>query len=221
MFPNAHNGVKKLFTAEILDLLGVVAMTLAVIFATLFATAAAAESAGAAIGFGAALIVFGIGAGTLGIIATILTIVGLKRAGIDEVNFKHGLIFALIALALTVGSSILSAAAGKTIFDDLLSGLYSIATACVTLCVVRGIGVLAEKLGNQAMASKGRRLYIFYAVLLIASAVLRFVSGILGNKPGFATVVLPLVLVAAIGSVVAYVIYLIYLAQAKKMLAEN
>ena len=220
-FPNAYEGVKKIFTAQILEIIASVVAVAAGIAAAVFIAAANSDAAGAAIGSGTGMLVFGLGASVLGIIALILTLVGLKRAGIDEDSFRQGFITAIIVLALKIAYGILSSVAGTTIFDDMVLGIANILEVGVTMYVIRGIGNLAEQLGDYDMTKKGNNLFLVYAIILVISTILRFVGSIVSANSVAAIVAAVIAIIAGIGSVVAYIIYLVYLSQAKKMLSEK
>ncbi len=217
-FPNAYFGVKKIFTAEILNLIGTVALAVAGIASAFLMAGLVSGSGAAAIGGGIAFVIFSIGAAVLGIVGLIFMIIGLRLAGMDDENFKTGLILAIISLALKVVTGILSSLIGTTIYDDLSNAIAEILMIGVTLFVVKGISHLSAKLGEVDMEEKGRKLYILYAIIMCASVVLRFIGSIISTKSIVATGAAILAIAAGVASIVAYIIYLKYLSQAKKML---
>ena len=104
-FPNAENGVKKLFTAEILQIIAAVALAAAAVMGLVTLANAANENAGATLGFGAGTLVFSIGGAVVSLIAFILTIVGLVKASKDDDGFKTALAFIILAVVATIVGS--------------------------------------------------------------------------------------------------------------------
>ena len=110
-FPNAHNGLKKVLTAEILS---VVSGFLLLLTGTFTAVAAAlAEKSAVTDDTEAVLALISLGLliafSAVGILSIILKIVGLKKAGNDEAVFRNALIAALVSLALSVFEMTLNA----------------------------------------------------------------------------------------------------------------
>ena len=93
-FPNANAGVKKVYNAQVLSIIG---MILSVIAGILGAIGEANDS-GAVVG--AALVV--IIAAAIMIIAEIMNIVGVNRASKDEEAFKKALIALVVGIVANV-----------------------------------------------------------------------------------------------------------------------
>lgn len=100
-FPNAAAGVKKIFTAEILALIGAIATVIGTISALIAVAAAANNSTGGTAVAGGASVIFLLGAGVLGIIAFIMNIIGINSAAKDEASFKTALICVIVGIAGT------------------------------------------------------------------------------------------------------------------------
>ena len=225
-FPNAYAGVKKIFTAEILSLIAGVCLIIGsivgvVVIALASAAASDPNAAASAVVSGLITLVFTLAASVLGIIALILTLVGLKRAGLDEDEFNKGFIFAVCALVLTVVSAIVSSIWGTTIADEIVSAVTRIMQMLVTLFVINGISNLADKLGETQIAAGSKKFYGFYAFLMCVSIVLGIVGPLvgIGSVASIATGIIAMV--SSIAMFVAYIIYLVYLGKAKKMLARH
>ena len=219
-FPNAHNGVKKIFTAEILSLIAAVALIVAsivsIIGAKAIGTAQTESAKAAAFGVAGGLAVFGIASSVLMVIAYILTLVGIISAMKDEASFKTALIFAVIGLVAAGVASVFST--GVT--GSIMQIVSNVANLMVTLYVVQGIVNLAAKLNDGDMVARGNKarwiLTIAYCLPIIASLVASILAI---NKAGVAAAVIGLI--TALLTLVAYFIYLAYLSAAKKMLAEK
>ena len=90
-FPNALQGVKKIYKAEILSLIAAACIIIAGLLAIV---AAAGESLGVVVIAG----IFGVASAVLLIIAFIMNIVGVKRASLDEPAFKTAFYVLIIGI---------------------------------------------------------------------------------------------------------------------------
>ena len=216
-FPNAFEGVKKIFTAEILSLIARVCVLVAAIggLAAVGAVAVADSVDGDSVitvglaGAGLAGI-FGVAAGVIAIIAFILQIVGINKAKADEPAFKTAMIFILVAIAASGVGSIFS---GNETLQSIAQIVTDVAGLCVTLYIIQGIKRLADRLNNGAVSAKGNQIFlliaVMYGVVLLANLIGLFAPMISGV----------LAIVAAVVGIVQYFFFLSYLSQAKKMLA--
>ena len=216
-FPNAAKGVKKIYTAEILDLLSNLFLLITAILAIVTAASASAESAGGAIAGGLGFVLFGIAALVLGVIAFFMSISGINAAKLDEPLFKNALIALIIGIVLQVvsGSSLLP--------DGLVKELCgSLGYACdmlVTIYIVQGIGALAEKLANQELVAKCKSLVKLLETVWIVAVVLKAVGGVLAKVGTASEIVIAVIGAAAVVvSIVAYIIFLGLLKKGKEML---
>ena len=226
-FPNAYEGVKKIFTSTILSIIGgfcMVCVAIAAIIALVAAAATVGGEAGAegtAIGVGAAAVILLLASGVLGIISTILLLVGLKRAGKDEENFNSGFVCAIFVLVFTVVSTALSSInGGNNFYDDIAIVIANILRIATMMYVTRGISSLAEQLDNQKMVNTGSKLYLAFSAVLIVATILQLISSIVAYNNVVATAASALLIASGITSIVAYIVYVIYLGRAKKMLKE-
>lgn len=202
-FPKAYAGVKKIFTSEILSLISTI---LLVVVAAVAAVNESGELSSGKDGAIAVIAIVGLIALVLGLIATILQLVGLHSASKNEHAFKTAFFFALIMLIITgVGGAV----ATKN-EDSIISDIPSLLNIFVFLFTVSGISNLARKLGREDMASFGTKILGLQIILSILSFVLQvFKTGSMENV---------LSVVAILLTAIVYIIYLIYLAKAKKML---
>jgi len=224
-YPNAYQGIKKMFTAEILEIIASVCIFFAGIAAIVAAAGAIvpdpAESAGLLGGGLIAAAVLMAGFGVLSIIAIILLLVGLKRAGLDESRFNKGFSMALASLILSVAAAVLSTVnGGNNIFDDFATLVASILQIFAMLYVSQGISSLAEDLGDQAVAKSANSLYLVYSVLLIIEAIMRIVSAFLSNDLNMKTSSGVILMISSVIAIVAYIAYIVLLGKAKKMLSK-
>jgi hypothetical protein len=216
-FPNAYEGVKKIFTAEILALIARVCVLVAAIggLAAVGAVAVADSVDGdsvIAVGLAGAGLsgIFGVAAGVIAIIAFILQIVGINKAKADEPAFKTAMIFILVAIAASGVGSIFSS---SETLQSIAQIVTDVAGLCVTLYIIQGIKSLADRLNNGAVSAKGNQIFlliaVMYGVVLLANLIGLFAPTIAGV----------LAIVAAVVGIVQYFFFLSYLSQAKKMLA--
>ena len=210
-FPNAYNGVKKIYTAEILYLIGIIFSVIAVIAA--FVAAGAIEIGEDAISAGSVgtMAVFGLIAGVLLIVGFIIYLVGLNNGKKDEPLFKTALMFVLAAIVITLIGSFTKGTVSK-----LFSDLSSVASILITYYVIRAIISLADKLNNAEVAQKGKRVIN----LIFTVFILSFVASILGHFALTGTASAIISIVATILSLIQCFIYLSFLSRAKRMLAQ-
>lgn len=214
-FPNAFDGVSKIRTSQIL---AVVATALLFISAILGLAMIPLSSGGPGNALYALLAAFGfvaMAAGIISIIALIINIIGINRASKDEPIFKT----ALIAVVVNILLSCIGSAAGEngSTLSDLMSILSSVAQVITCILIIRGIISLADQLGDGEMVERGNTTRNLVLCLFAVSLVLKAVSDFFIRGSGTASSILTLV--AAILSLVQFIVYLSYLTRAKNMLA--
>ena len=239
-YPNAYSGVKKLFTAEVLSIIGVILLICASAFGLIAVAAgiaagtveaeAASSLADAAVGFGIPTVICGVGGAVLLLIAYILQIVGVGKAKKDEPMFKNAFLFIFIGIIstaiTTITGSLQTMVTGVfgqrtvEIFNVIFSNLSKIATILVMFYIITGIISLAEKIGNEKVANKGRTVINLIMVILVISLLATITANVF-PKTGTNDVLLSILAVASLViDVIAYIIYLTFLSKAKKMLKE-
>ena len=215
-FPNAANGVKKIFTAQILGLIASVAMIIGLIFLIVTAAAADANAQGGAVAAGIGTIILLAGAAVLVMIGSIMTLVGVIQASRDEGAFKTALIAIIISLVAAVIAAIFTSSGVVQSICQIIQNVMSLAA---TLFVINGVTNLAEKLNNTEVWSKGRNLLKVIVCIYALSLIASFISLIFGGIFVSMTAAI-LSLIAAILNVISYFLYLSLLNKGKKMLAE-
>jgi hypothetical protein len=228
-FPNAADGVKKIFTSEILMLIGTVCAGIALLMGLLAVESdknamiegVTDSNAVGALAGGAGFLVFSLGAAVLVIIALIINIIGLNKASKDEEdtnNFKVALFLLIASVVLTGVGSVFTNSQPNMAKWLNVGG--EVASLISTYYILDGIASLAEKINNQELADKSRKLIIAVLCLhifgLVAERIPDFMSaGSLGTGLAIGLAVVGLVL-----TIVSYVVYLVVLSQAKKAFAE-
>ena len=215
-FPNAAKGVKRIFTAEILALIGGICGTIGIITLVIALAAASGKSATGTIAAGGATAIFMLAAGILSIIAFIMIIVGVSNASKEESSFKAALICIIIGIVGSLISSIFSGNATVSAIGSLIS---SLATLFSTIFIITGIIKLADQLNNGEISAKGNNILKMIIVVNVLAIIANLIVLILGGMTA-STVAAIIALVAGILSIVQYIMYLSFLAKAKAMLAE-
>lgn len=213
-FPNAHDGVKKIYRAEIISLIAAVLSVVAAIVA-LVGIASNGDGVVAGVLGGGVLL---IAAAVLGVIAFILQLVGLNKAKVDEVNFKNALIAVVVGI---VAGIVMGAAQAGSLLSDLGETVTNICNTLCTWYVCTGIIALAERLGKTAMAERAEKVRKLLMIVWGATIVLDVLSTIFGvtnSTPTFGIISSALAIFAAILEIVVYFLYLKLLSRATRML---
>ncbi|MDO4207595.1 MAG: hypothetical protein Q4D15_08400, partial [Lachnospiraceae bacterium] len=190
------------------------------IFVVLSVAAISTQNESATVVFGLLILVVGIAAGVLAIIAYILQIVGLKNASHDDNSFYTAFVFAIIGLVLTVLATIFSSLNVANGFGDDIASLFTkFSTIIITAFVIIGVSNLAGKLEQSAMAKRAKSVGTLQIVILALSIVASIIALFTGNAATIISGVLGLI--ASLLTVVFAIVYLVFLGKAKKMLKEN
>ncbi len=211
-FPNALEGVKKIYKAEIF---GLISAVVGVVAALLFLVGAGAGSAGVAAIGGVLMIAVAV----LAIIAFIINIVGLNKAKLDDQNFKTALYITIVGI---VASILLGFAKEGSFLSSIGDNVSDICKFLVTWFVCTGIVTLADKLGDAEMSERGLKARKYLMVSWILKIALTIIGDIFeaSQSTGVAVVAFILVLIAAVIEVVVYILYLKLLSKATVMLQK-
>lgn len=205
-FPNALEGVKKIYKAEIIALIGGIVGFVAAILALV---GAKSGSVGGLAGGGFLIIA----ASVLFIIAFIMNIVGLNKAKPDEENFKNALYMVLVGIVLSI---VVGATKDGTLIHTLGESLSNICNLLVNYLVATALLNLANRLGDAAVAQKAKTVRTLLTVVWIIALVLQVIGNTFTAKAG--TIAFILVLIASVIEIIAYIIYLVLLGKARRML---
>ena len=214
-YPHAVKGVKKLFVASLLEVIS----TLMVIASAVMLVAAGNDANSPLLAPAATLALV---ASIPLLVAFILQLIGLIQAKADERSFGTALWLILLALILSVVSSIFSAIAAtwSVYFSSTLSAVSTALNACVVLYVLAGIANLADDLGESSYASRGRVLRIILLVLFLISIAMRLISTFVRPNAEVTQIMGYVSLAASAVQFVANVWYFFYLARAGKKLSK-
>ena len=198
-FPNAYSGVKDIYTAAILTLVGV---GLGVIL--LLATG---------LNLAALIGILAIVVALVMIVAFVSNIVGIVKASKDEAAFKNALYALLAAIVISI--------IGNFSKDAFLSGIFNVLSGIcsflITYMICRGIVNLADELGDVAVSDAGEKVMKLEIIIWVVSIVVNLISALLGANASVVSIILSLV--SSIASIVAYILYIGLLGKAKQMLA--
>lgn len=220
-FPNAYQGVKKIFSAEVLSLIGSVCMIVFAIFGLVTAAAVSADSAATAVTGGIGAVIFGLAGGILGLIGLIFLLIGTKRAAIDEPVFNNAFLYIILSLILTVVSTIISSIWSTGIWDNVSTTIANVFSVFATIYIINGVQNLAAKLDRPDMVAKGNTYMILLIIIYVIQIIARIIPVFFGANAATSSIAGALSLTAEIFSLIVYILYLIFLGKAKKMLKEN
>ena len=213
-FPNAHKGVKKIFTAEIFAIIAVVLLLCGAVFAlSLIKLTAESDIAVAAV---TALVTLLGGLG-FGIASFVINLVGILQAKKDEHNFYYAFVFVIIPIITSVFAAIFSQ---NTYVQSIADGVRNICEVAVMVFIIGGVRELANKLGNAKMTDSSnlalRIITAVYGILILA----RVIEIVFDFLPVMVTAAGILSVIAGVVNIVAHVYYFFFLGRAVKMLKQ-
>lgn len=216
-FPNAHDGVKKIYKSQILELIGLALAIPAGILSIVAAAAAMKENVGLASGLAVALLLCGIAAAVVCVIALVFYIIGIIRAKADEPMFGRALICVIVSLVCSVLTAIFTQ---NAMLKHIMELVQSLAELCAMIFIIGGIQLLAKKLERPDIDALCRRmLYILIAVQLSA-LVVNILAVIFARNPVMLTVSARIALVPLVLSIVSVIVYLVLLKRTVMMLED-
>ena len=153
------------------------------------------------------------------IVAYIINLVGLNQAGKDEPFFKTAFTISVITILASVASSVLTAMGFESAqsIAELVGELLQI---MIIVYVIYGVMSLAGKLKDKKLEQRGKRLLMLIVVLLFSSILIRLMGDMASEKAG-AVVVGAIGIVSAIIIFVSFVMYLMLLGRAVKILERK
>lgn len=215
-FPNAAKGISKIFTSEILALIAAIATGVATILAVVMYASAKTNSTAGAAASGIGMLVLGLGASVLLVIALILQIVGVVQTSKDEDSFKMIIYLTIFTLIVAVVAAIFSRV---TFLSNIANAVSSIGSFVTTLLIILGIGNLGVQVGNDEVIDKCSSQFKLILGIGIVALLARFFCIFLPTVPAQG-IVIALAVVALVLNVIQYILYLSLLSKAKKMLND-
>jgi len=221
---NGKLGVKRIYTAELLQLFAAIVGVVAAILGIVAVALTAVENGeGAAIGLGAGAGALGIVAGVLGIVGFILYLVGVGTAAKDSAFFKTALTFIVIGIVASIFNTIFDGinAAWAGYVASAFELIKSVTELLTVLYIVDGIIDFAKQIGDEAVQQKGNVFKWLLVIVYGLASLLVLIGIICGATVASAIAVSAIGIVTAVLSVVKYFVYLALLAKAKNMAWDN
>lgn len=163
-YPKAYKGVKKLFSAEILDL---IASLLLLIVAVLGYIAAKSPEESDAFYASATLIaILGLAAVGMLLLSLLLQLIGIIQASKDEDEFKKAVLAILVSIVLSIVVSIFKEQ--FPLGESLYEALSPVISFYISAKVITGIMNLALGLEQRSMINLGKVLLVLLFIILIA-----------------------------------------------------
>lgn len=216
MFPHAAKGVKKIFTAEILALIGTVLLGVA----TTAFLAVGEDRLGENTGLSVTVLIGFLAGGVLALIALIFKLIGVIQTSMDEPAFKG-------VLYVTIFSMIVSAFATTFSYNlfisSVASGVSAVAELVTIVLIIVGVCHMADHYDRKDMMQRGGRILRIVLWLAVLSIIMRFISIFLPRNFEDANdlakfIVIGLAVLSVMLSIAEYALYLAFLSKAKKML---
>ena len=214
-FPYAHKGVKKIFTAEILNIVVVIFLICSAVVALVSAALPTSDEGLAA----AALVTLLSLISTLALaaVAFIIYLVGIIQAKRDERYFYNALVFVILPLIASIFAAIFSQ---NKYVQDISDMVRNISEVIAMVMIISGIRELAAKLDRNDMVNSANvafRIIVGVYGMLIIARIIEFVFDFWPDMVSFAGIIS---LTASLINVFAHFYYLVYLGRAVKMLKE-
>ena len=146
-----------------------------------------------------------------------LTIIGVLKASGENENFKVALYSILFGVALSIIGMIWS---GDNAVGTITGLLTTLTSFLAIIYVIQGIRSISLKLDKPEMEQTGSRLYTLFSVFYVIETCSNIAILIFNDNSSFIIVSL-LQIFFNIMSVVQYLIFMLYLRKAIKMLAVN
>ena len=214
MYENAKNGIGKVFTSQILAILAVICALVAGIFGAVTLTAVNESLTGATFGGSVGLALFTLASAVLLVIAYILEMVGLNIAGRDEPLFKKAFVVSVVGLIISI---VLGALASLTTISWIID-LKDICNFCIGLIIVHnvlyGVANICPSLSDKAMSVW--KVYMATIIIAVVVNIVSIVMALLKLYTGSAVLLIAFTVFDTILQIVAYVMFVGFLAKAKK-----
>ena len=216
-YENARNGIGKVFTAQVLNIIATICSLVMGILGAVAIASAAAESTGGVAASGIGVLLLTIAVSVLSIIAFILELVGLNKAGQDSEQLKKAFTIAIVGLIVAILFGILGAAFSSASWVKSLGDLVgSIIGLLVTYNVLFGCAGLKSELTDKANSTW--KMYMIVLILDIVLAIVAVILGAMGVTTVSAIATIILVVCDFVFDIIAYFMYISFLSKAKNTL---
>ncbi len=231
-YPNAFAGVKKIFSARILYLIATILLVGGAVYFMISAKMITPQGldttvleqlmddpANAAKTVGPASVPILVGV-VLFIVAFIMELVGLGKAGKDEGAFRTGLWIAIIGVVAILALGFIkpekTVGAPTTVLEVVSNVISLLISVLVAFCIVKGIQNLAVKLDRADMLPQGKTINVFLWIQLVL-CIVPVILPLFFESPVLSYVSM----VGGLAGIIAFFMLLSYLGKAKNMLASK
>lgn len=211
-YPNASNGVNKIFMSEIIALTASIILAVCSIVLMVCYEKPGLEVLSAIMG---ALVLVSLG---IFVVSYILQIVGINRATKDEPAFKVSLIAIIGALVITILEAIFYEQNETVTFLLEIGG--DVAKFFLVHYIIHGIMHITEHLGRPDMTKKGNKIFRVIYIAIGFEVIVRVFEIIFGKKLG-EELSMPFGIAANILNVLEYILFLNYVRKGNKIIKEN
>lgn len=216
-FPNALKGIKKVYASIIMEIIGAVCLILGAFAAMLGMMLMEQNEEQTSLVIGLISVGAVVISGILTLAAGVLSIVGFLQASKDEGSFKIAIIVSIASIVLGI---LLAIFYDHVVLRNILSQIVDLLGLVVTIYVIQGIINLAESIGDKLMIKRGKTLFIMITIVYGLTCLANIIAAIFGE--GTASVIASVIaLLAELFGGVQLIIYIVFLAKAKKMLRNN
>ena len=214
-FENARKGLKQVYRGELLELLAAIAggaLSFAGNMAEGVKNAGDTGKYDLFIKVAAIRLVIGM---VLTALASLLKVLGISKASSDNKSFGHALIFILINLIVSLGSSLLNK---WGISEDTMSLVKGICNTFTMVFVVDGIISLARKVGNETVEKTGKRAVWYILAVEVCAAAVNILAHFITKNSELFWIPAVIGIVTMILYVISYIVYLKTLRKGANML---
>ncbi len=212
-YPNAKKGINRIFLGELIAILGMVVIAIGSGILAVkgqMMTDLSTYTSGANI---AALVIL-IG-GLMVLVAFLFKFFGISKASIDERDFKKAMALLVIGF---VASIVHSAVDGRIeVVAEIANIITNVCELLVTIFIISGIKSLAEKVNDRHVFDMCNRTYKLIIAVYVLIIALTVVALFVTNET-MAVIAGLIALAIAILAIVAYIVFLSLLNNARKML---
>ncbi|MER2080311.1 MAG: hypothetical protein ABS876_02160 [Ruminococcus sp.] len=201
-FPNGHKGVKKLFASEILNIAATLLFFATAVISIINSKKSSDDR------YLTAVFVLLLFAGIVAIVSFLLQIIGINQARKDGRYFGTALIFLFAGIPADIVASVTQGT-----FRNIFSSINEVLTLLVTVYIILGIYDLAEKLENKNLMLHGKVVLFLSASVFAAAVLFRTVPVFVPRTESLFN------LIVAVMEFIGYLVFLIYLGRARKMLS--
>lgn len=194
---NAREGIKKVYTGEVIAIVSIFASIAAALLTLI-------PLVGTIIGA-----IIAVGVLVLDVIAFIMQLVGLNKAGKDAQGYKTAFTIIIVSLIITVVLGIISTAVSVPLINDIANVVVMILDLLVINKIIFTSNDLLAANGKSEISEKGESVWKLIMGLLIASIILAIVAIILTAFSGGGLVIGLLAILATIASIVVSIIQLV------------